>query len=126
MDGFEHGAKEALTGLSERLDDVKEDWKELRKGVKDAQSQFTSCQQEANIQFDHFRCQFAELQSSLSSTTAIQLNVLRKLLEISSNHLRPRFRPRHIAFLSFPRLSARRERIMAIDFQQLVSFLLGY
>jgi hypothetical protein len=84
------------------LDDIKEDWKGLRKGVKDVQSQFTVYQQEARSQFDHLRCQSAELQSFLSNTTTIQLNVLRKLLEISSNHLRPRFRPQPIAFCHYP------------------------
>jgi chromosome segregation ATPase len=56
VERFEHGAKEALTQLSNRLDDVEEDRKELRKEVKDVQSQFTSFQQEANSQFDHLRC----------------------------------------------------------------------
>ncbi|CEL06350.1 hypothetical protein ASPCAL07456 [Aspergillus calidoustus] len=102
VERFEHGAKEALTDLSGRLDDVEKDLKELRKEVKDVQSQvkdvqsqvkdvqsqvkdvqsqFTSFQQEANSQFDHLRCQFAELQSSVSNTTAIQLNALRKWLD---------------------------------------------
>ncbi|KAL3482998.1 hypothetical protein BJX62DRAFT_245324 [Aspergillus germanicus] len=58
VERFEHGAKEALTGLSDRLDDGEED-----------------------LQFDHLRCQFAELQSSVSNTTAIQLNALGKWLD---------------------------------------------
>ncbi|KAL5332618.1 hypothetical protein BJX70DRAFT_404413 [Aspergillus crustosus] len=81
VDILEQGAKEALTGLSERLDDVEEDLKLLRKELKDVQSQVTSFQQEANAKFDNLRGQFAELQSSLSNTTAIQLNALRKWLD---------------------------------------------
>ncbi|KAL2801529.1 hypothetical protein BJX63DRAFT_438749 [Aspergillus granulosus] len=79
VDRFEQGAKEALTGLSERLEGVEEDLKLLRNEVKGVQSQFTSFPQETNARFDNPRGQCAELRSSLSNTTAIQLNALRKL-----------------------------------------------
>jgi hypothetical protein len=68
VERFEHGAKEALTELSNRLDDVKEDLKELRKKVKDAQSQVKS------------------LQCGIENGSAGQINAVR-------NHLRDSIEP---------------------------------
>ncbi|KAL4948224.1 hypothetical protein BDW69DRAFT_189475 [Aspergillus filifer] len=102
VETFEHEVYEVLTEFSERFDDVEEDLKELRKEVKDVQSQvkdlqsqvkdvqsqvkdlqsqFTSFKQETNSRFDHLQGQFSELQSSVSNTTAVQLNALRKWLD---------------------------------------------
>ncbi|KAL4779927.1 hypothetical protein BJX76DRAFT_65053 [Aspergillus varians] len=97
VERFEHGAKEALTELSDRLDDVEEDLKELRKEVKDVQSQvkdvqsqFKSFQQEVNSQFkevnsqfDDVRSQFADLQSTIANSKSAQLNTWRKLMDES-------------------------------------------
>jgi hypothetical protein len=101
MDGFEHGAKEALTGLSERLGDAKEDWKELRKGVKDAQSSLRLANRKPTSSLTIFDANSQSCSPPslvLSNPTQCPTQIVRDLIEPSP----PSFPSTTHYFLSFP------------------------